>query len=49
MEPLLFDEPQPSELDELVREIDRHLDTSFLADIAEVLERARDASEPLTA
>ena len=44
--PMLFTDPTPSELDELVREIDERLDASFLGDLAAALARAREASEP---
>ncbi len=42
MDPALdFRDPKASELDELVREIDRHLDVSFLEDLGLALDRAQ--------
>jgi hypothetical protein len=45
MEQLVFVDPSPSsDLDDLVKDIDRRVDASFLADLEEALDRARDAS-----
>ncbi|HUL61141.1 MAG TPA: hypothetical protein VLU43_17810 [Anaeromyxobacteraceae bacterium] len=46
MEQMVFTDPAPSELDELVKEIDEQLDASFLGDLEVALERARAASDP---
>lgn len=43
MDPLPADEGDSSELDDLVREIDRQLDASFLDEIEDAMERARRA------
>ena len=46
MAPTLFDDPQPSELDELWKEIDREVDHAFLADLAPALETLAPAEPP---
>ena len=49
LELLSFDDESPSLLDELVEEIDAVVDASFLADMAEVLERVKRAREQVAA
>jgi hypothetical protein len=47
MDPALdFRDPKASELDELVKEIDRLLDVSFLEELGLALDRARIEPEP---
>ncbi len=46
MDQLSFAEPNPSELDELVREMDERLDLCFLGDLEDAMKRALAAVEP---
>jgi hypothetical protein len=49
LELMTLDDESPSFLDELVEEIDGALDASFLADVADALERVKRAREELAA